>query len=1328
MILLKDILSHEIVQRLGWTLLHFIWQAVAVALILAILLGILRKSTANLRYIFACLALGLIVLLPVITIQLVPVSKPLTMAQSESAPVPTALPVIEMPEPENIVKVKPYQSEIVTEIPSIPFKQRVIDTLEPALPYIVSGWLIGVFGLSIWHLGGWTQLQRLKRRMVKQVDSSLQNKLKVLARKLKVKQTVRLMESALVQIPTVVGWLKPVILLPASAITGLNTEQLEAIIAHELAHIKRLDYLFNILQTIVEILGFYHPAVWWISYKIRSERENCCDDMAVSISGDRVSYAGALASMEEIRAAHGKLAVAAGGGNLFKRICRLLGKDSTDNTGLSWIPAITVILLIIVLAIPTTLALTTKTDSLIDEPEATLRIEDDSPNPSADSQENAKVQIAIEKLQSAYKLKRFGLAVAMYAKTHNDNMPESIQELKPWIRGQQNLNWLRDNIEYFDNKKGKTAQRNTAFIPIAYDRTLLEKADGTNVLFLDFSVRFVETEEFEKLDLKRAEFLIEARFILVGEDFLKNIDIDADSRDEVQKQIASILEELKSLDSSKPLNLILNESDVNLLLSVIDSKIIANPHILTREGTTAKIVTAQEVPILTGYTEPNKPHEKPRPKFDYAETGITMALKPNLTTNNNIYMQLELESTQPIDFEELEFEGKKTYMPRKVETVTQATQYTAKNGQTLLFGGHKIADKQDGRIVEKDLLVLITAQLIGSSEQDMPAQAKNLEVTEPKIMQTTTEKSEDFKQKQTELATERRRRPAAKDVSKTTQAITEIFEIRNGEPVEIVELLKKLIDGPAGAVIEKGKEPIVLIPEPKRKWIIAKASDENIKQIGQWIEKLDTDKTTMGLDPINKAVHEQLEKIVDLPDLNPSMPFEEVIEILENSVTPPVQIQPIWKDLLDNAEVEPATQAGMDLLTGIKLRKALEVLLIGVSSAELPKLTYVVDDGVILIGTERMLTPKMLKSQKPQAKEELESHETSERTESAKKLSELGKALLIYARDHKDKYPNSLFKLSNYVKPADIGWIMSNVEYPASGISLADKTDTVIAYDKKLLAKGKGTIVLYNNRSVSFVKAEELKKLGISESEIMIETRILSVSEDFLKDVGLNGNIENFSDAWIGHLAAKYSIDPNHETYGLIIDDLHVNFLLKNVQADQDSKVLAAPQVLCREGTTAEISVMTDEQHLTIGYHEPNSPSEKPKPKVVKVDTGTNMWLTPKLTANNKMVDLDFKLEMRKLKGIIVGKYRGKYPTEKPIVDVISMTMPCTIPEGKSMLMGGLKINDNTKKQNMLLIFIKPIINPPPKTTRILSEQEDSQEHIRTLAEKLDKKINRPAD
>lgn len=262
---LENILSQEIIQRLGWTLLHFVWQAAATALLLAVLLAALRKASANLRYTIACLALGLIVLLPVVTMRIVGISVTQPPVVSQPAPAPVVLPteqIREMPMAEMRVIEKRAEVETVGTVTVVPWRQRTSKQLERALPYVVSGWLLGVFALSLWHLGGWTQLQRLRRKMVRQADASLRAKLDELAERLAVKRAVQLTESALVQIPTVVGWLRPVILLPASALTGLTTEQLEAILAHELAHIRRYDYLVNMLQTIVETLGFYHPAVW----------------------------------------------------------------------------------------------------------------------------------------------------------------------------------------------------------------------------------------------------------------------------------------------------------------------------------------------------------------------------------------------------------------------------------------------------------------------------------------------------------------------------------------------------------------------------------------------------------------------------------------------------------------------------------------------------------------------------------------------------------------------------------------------------------------------------------------------------------------------------------------------------------------------------------------------------------------------------------------------------------------------------------------------------------------------------------------------------------
>ena len=106
-----------------------------------------------------------------------------------------------------------------------------------------------------------------------------------------------ILESGAVAVPTLVGWVKPVVLLPAAALSGLSPEQLQAILAHELAHVRRHDYLVNLLQSMVETLLFYHPATWWVSAQVRAEREHCCDDLAVEVCGDRLVYVSALAEL-----------------------------------------------------------------------------------------------------------------------------------------------------------------------------------------------------------------------------------------------------------------------------------------------------------------------------------------------------------------------------------------------------------------------------------------------------------------------------------------------------------------------------------------------------------------------------------------------------------------------------------------------------------------------------------------------------------------------------------------------------------------------------------------------------------------------------------------------------------------------------------------------------------------------------------------------------------------------------------------------------------------------------------------------------------------------
>jgi hypothetical protein len=180
--------------------------------------------------------------------------------------------------------------------------------------------------LSIRLVAACAAVERLKRA-TRDVDSAVTARVQWLAHRFGIERPVRVFESTLVHVPTVVGYMRPVILLPASVITGLAPAYLDAVLAHELAHVRRHDYLVNALQSLVETLLFYHPVVWWCSRQIRIEREHCCDDMVVEAGGDRVRYAAALAQLEELRGLQPMLSLNATGGRLVDRIRRLLGES-----------------------------------------------------------------------------------------------------------------------------------------------------------------------------------------------------------------------------------------------------------------------------------------------------------------------------------------------------------------------------------------------------------------------------------------------------------------------------------------------------------------------------------------------------------------------------------------------------------------------------------------------------------------------------------------------------------------------------------------------------------------------------------------------------------------------------------------------------------------------------------------------------------------------------------------------------------------------------------------------------------------------------------------
>jgi HEAT repeat protein/beta-lactamase regulating signal transducer with metallopeptidase domain len=327
MIGLDSMLLQSLTHALGWALLHFIWQGTAIAVVLAGVLFVLQNYAARLRY---GVALGALMLMPVflfITMRQVwATSQEIAVYSAKTLRTPTSSGLTPAPETTANVMTVSLENNAIVEPPRAPERRNpwTIAQLEPSLPWVVSAWLVGVLALSLRLLVGWRRAQRLKRCGITAVVANWRGDLTHLRRKMKATRPVCLLESTLVQVPTVIGWLRPVILLPVSALTGLTPPQLEAILAHELAHIKRYDYLFNLIQTVIETLLFYHPAVWWVGRQIRIEREHCCDDLAVAACGDALTYARALTELEQMRSASLRLAMAANNGSLLNRVRRLL--------------------------------------------------------------------------------------------------------------------------------------------------------------------------------------------------------------------------------------------------------------------------------------------------------------------------------------------------------------------------------------------------------------------------------------------------------------------------------------------------------------------------------------------------------------------------------------------------------------------------------------------------------------------------------------------------------------------------------------------------------------------------------------------------------------------------------------------------------------------------------------------------------------------------------------------------------------------------------------------------------------------------------------------
>lgn len=300
--------SPTVMRPLGWALVHFLWQGLALAALLSVAMTVCRKAST--RYVAAVVTLLLMVAAPIITFVVLWDSASATSPSWIGAASASAVSL------SHRVSALAPSGAAGAQIPASPRPD--------ALLWFVEAWFLGVLFLSLRTVGGFVLIERMRRKEARPVSAKLNELCVSLQRRLHLDRAIRYCECRRLEAPAVIGWFRPVVLLPLTALTGLSEEQLKAVIAHELAHIRRLDCFVNLFQVAAETLLFYHPAIWWVNKRIRSERENCCDDVAISVCGDAVEYARALTLMEESRSAPA-LVMAANRGPLAARVARLLG-------------------------------------------------------------------------------------------------------------------------------------------------------------------------------------------------------------------------------------------------------------------------------------------------------------------------------------------------------------------------------------------------------------------------------------------------------------------------------------------------------------------------------------------------------------------------------------------------------------------------------------------------------------------------------------------------------------------------------------------------------------------------------------------------------------------------------------------------------------------------------------------------------------------------------------------------------------------------------------------------------------------------------------------
>ncbi|MGN6192727.1 MAG: M56 family metallopeptidase [Rhodanobacteraceae bacterium] len=287
------------ISALGWCLLQFVWQAAVVGVVYAVVRLVLPRG--NPRYLAAILALVVMAACPIFTWHALATRAPAGVLSDMVVTGTSAL-----------------------SVPSVAPAWSWRTLVQVALPWLVLTWAIGVAALGARVFRQWRGL----RSMLKMAEGlpDWQARARVFADRMGLRRLVPVLASVRVATPTLIGWLRPAVVMPVAVLARMPVSQIDLVLAHELAHLKRLDHIANLFQVVLETLFFYHPAVHWISREARNERELCCDTLALRVTGgERRDFVAALANLEALRTGHAELALAASGGVLAERAWFIAG-------------------------------------------------------------------------------------------------------------------------------------------------------------------------------------------------------------------------------------------------------------------------------------------------------------------------------------------------------------------------------------------------------------------------------------------------------------------------------------------------------------------------------------------------------------------------------------------------------------------------------------------------------------------------------------------------------------------------------------------------------------------------------------------------------------------------------------------------------------------------------------------------------------------------------------------------------------------------------------------------------------------------------------------